>query len=189
VSSVWSGGISKQYYIFPATASYAARDFSFRISMATSSSDLKVPYTNLANITRHLIMLEGTAHVLHQGHYDIVMHPYTEIDVFNGGWASSASGKVTDLNLMVAKGVHGQMSILDNNGIAAVGGSCETCHKRYNHMAFFCGCGSASFVFSTGEVLDISRGDLLLVENARSDSQVDITLLDAKLIRIDVCCS
>lgn len=188
ITSTWAGGSSRQYYIFPATASYAARDFAFRISTAISSSDIEVPYTKLEGITRHLIMLEGTAHVFHQGYYDIVMHPYTEIDVFNGGWVSSACGEVTDFNLMVAKDVYGKLSVLHKAGMVTAGGFCGTCHKRYNHLAFFCGCGSASFIFSTGEVLDISCGDLLFAENVRSGIQVDITLRNVKLIRVDICC-
>lgn len=187
-TSLWSGGISKQYYIFPSTSSYAARDFFFRLSMAVASSDAEANYSNLLNITRHLIMIEGTSHVFHKGHYDIVMNPYTEIDVFDGGWESSGSGKVTDFNMMLAKGTHGKMSVVDKNGIAAVGGSCETCHKPYNRTAFLCGSGSASFAFSTGESLSISKGDMLLAEDIAPDINVNITLSDSKLVRMDVCC-
>ena len=66
-TSSWSGGISKQYYIYPPESSYAARDFKFRLSMATSSAEEEAAYSHLENITRHLVMLEGTAHVFHKG--------------------------------------------------------------------------------------------------------------------------
>lgn len=39
ITSEWAGGITKQYYIFPQSASLAARDFFVRLSMATAFTD------------------------------------------------------------------------------------------------------------------------------------------------------
>jgi hypothetical protein len=103
----------------------------------------------LNNITRHLVMLEGISHVFHRGHYDLVMHPYTEIDVFDGGWDSSGEGKVTDFNLMVSDSTHGRMSVIDQEGTVVLGHYCKTCGRLYNWVALFCGCGWASLAFST----------------------------------------
>lgn len=188
LTSVWSGGVSKQYYIFPATASYSGRDFSFRISVAAATTGDEAPYTNLPDVTRHLIMLEGIAHVVHEGRYELVMHPYREIDVFDGGWASSGRGRVTDLNLMVAGGSHGKMTVVDKNGSIPVAAVCEACQNQCNYLALFCGSGSAELSFSTGEAHSISCGDLLLAQAGAADSQVDVTLNNGKLIRMDVCC-
>ena len=188
LTSVWSGGVSKQYYIFPAAASYSNRDFYFRISVAVAATGDEAPYTNLPGITRHLIMLAGVAHVIHQDRYELVMHPYREIDVFDGGWVTSGQGKVTDLNLMVAGGSHGKMTIVNRAGTIPVAASCETCQDQCSHMALFCGGGSASLAFSTGEIYRISCGDLLLVQASESGSHADITLDTCKLIRMDVCC-
>ncbi len=187
-TSVWSGGTSRQYYIFPPSASYGERNFAFRMSLATSSSEAEAPYSNLENITRHLVMLDGAAHVVHKGHYELDMHPYAEIDVFDGGWESSGTGKVTDFNLMVAKGVHGRMSVIAEDKTVDLGGGCEQCSKRYNRTAFFCGSGSASLVFSTGETFRLDKGALLLVEEMPDASRVAVGLSEAKLVRMDVCC-
>ena len=188
-TSVWSGGVSKEYYLFPPTASYQGRDFSFRISVAQATSEGEAPYTNLPGITRHLVMLEGVAHVFHQGRYDLVMHPYREIDVFDGGWPSSGKGKVTDLNLMVGAGYHGVMTVIDKGGPLPVALLCETCRKVYSHTAFFNGSGNPSLVFSTGEVLHLSPGDLVMVEEGESGDTAEVTLNGAKLVRMDVCCT
>lgn len=186
-TSSWAGGISKQYYIYPPSSSYAARDFQFRLSMATSTAEEEAAYSHLENITRHLIMLEGTAHVFHKGHYDLVMHPYKEIDVFDGGWESSGSGKVTDFNLMLSKGASGKMSVVIEDSSATVGAVCADCNKGCNVTAFLCGCGSAEFEFSTGESFELAKGDLLLIEEINSESAVNIALKDAKLVRVDIC--
>lgn len=186
-TSSWSGGISKQYYIYPPTSSYAARDFQFRLSMATSSAEEEAAYSHLENITRHLIMLEGTAHVFHKGHYDLVMQPYKEIDVFDGGWESSGSGKVTDFNLMLGKGASGKMSVVEKDVSAILGAVCDTCNKACSVTAFLCGCGSASFEFPTGENFALAKGDLLLIEEIEVESVVMISLTDAKLVRMDIC--
>ena len=186
-TSSWSGGISRQYYIYPPTSSYAARDFQFRLSMAISSAEEEAAYSHLENITRHLIMLEGTAHVFHKGHYDLVMHPYQEIDVFDGGWESSGSGKVTDFNLMLGKGASGKMSVVEKDAYAIVGASCDSCNQACGVTAFLCGYGSALFEFSTGESFTLAKGDLLLIEEIKAETVVKITLTGAKLVRMDIC--
>ena len=186
-TSSWAGGISKQYYIYPASSSYAARDFQFRLSMAISSAEEEAAYSHLENITRHLIMLEGTAHVFHKGHYDLVMHPYQEIDVFDGGWESSGSGKVTDFNLMLGKGASGKMSVVTESSSTTLGVVCAECNKACDVTAFLCAYGSAELAFAAGESFALAQGDLLLIEEIDSEAVVDILLKDAKLVRIDIC--
>lgn len=187
LTSVWAGGIGKQYFIFPYSASFAARDFSIRLSMAIATSDEEAKFTPLDNITRHLIVLEGTSNISHKGHYDIVMHPYDQIDVFDGGWETFGKGKITDFNMQLDKNIHGNMSIVDKNRTVLIGGCCETCHNPYNMTAFFCGHGSSVFNFSTEESLRITKGDLLLIEDVPSDIYAAVELLDSKLVRMDWC--
>lgn len=186
-TSSWAGGISKQYYIYPASSSYAARDFQFRLSMAISSAEEEAAYSHLENITRHLIMLEGTAHVFHKGHYDLVMHPYEEIDVFDGGWESSGSGKVTDFNLMLGKGASGKMSVVTEDASATVGAVCADCNQACAITAFLCGYGSAELAFAARDCFALAQGDLLLIEEIKAEEVIKITLTGAKLVRMDIC--
>lgn len=188
ITSKWAGGESRQYFIYPVNSSYAARNFSFRLSMAESYSEEEAKYSNLENYTRHLIMLEGSAHVFHKNHYDIVMDPYKDIDVFDGGWESSASGRVTDFNMMLFKGCHGKMTVVENDGIVA-NELCIECKKPFDFNAFYCGSGEAFLEISTGEKIEISGGDLVILENVEVGFEINVKLKNSKLVRMDICCS
>lgn len=180
IVSKWAGGESRQYYIYPIESSYTLRNFMFRVSMATSYSEDESKYTNLENITRHLVMLEGTAHVFHKNHYDIIMNPYEYIDVFDGGWDSSASGKVVDFNLMTSKNVTASMSVMDKSNVIAL--DKESINK--NWQMFFCGYGSANFELSNSESINIFQNDLIIFEDV--DCDIKVQLNDSKLIKMYV---
>lgn len=180
IVSKWAGGESRQYYISPADSTYASRNFKFRVSMATSYSDEEAKYTNLEGFTRHLIMLEGTAHVFHKEHYDIILNPYENIDVFDGGWESSASGKVVDFNLMTSKNLPASMSVIEKNEVITTDN--ESSNK--NWLMFFCGCGSAAFKLPQGESANINKNDLIIFEDI--GSEIEVQLKDSKLIKMVV---
>lgn len=188
ITSKWAGGESRQYFIYPDGSSYADRNFSFRLSMAESYSEEEAKYSNLENYTRHLIMLEGTAHVFHKNHYDLVMEPYNNIDVFDGGWESSASGKVTDFNMMLSKNCHGRMTVVENDSVLK-NELCAEHNKTFDFNAFYCGEGKAVFEVSTGEKVELSEGDMAILESVGSEELIDVVLKDSKLVRMDICCT
>jgi len=187
ITSKWAGGESRQYFIYPLNSSYSDRNFSFRLSMAESYSEEEAKYSNLENYTRHLIMLEGKAHVFHKDHYDLLMEPYKHIDVFDGGWESSAAGKVTDFNMMLSKDFHGKMTVVENDGILK-NEFCREYNKTFDFNAFYCGKGEAVFEVSTGEKIEISEGDMAILENVENDVEINVVLKDSKLVRMDICC-
>lgn len=180
IVSKWAGGESRQYFIYPPEASYVFRDFLFRVSMATSYSDEEVKYTNLENLTRHLIMLQGTAHVFHKNHYDIVLKPYENIDVFDGGWESSATGKVVDFNLMTNKNVSASMSVIDKSEVIKT----DNTLNNKSWLMFFCGYGSASFELPNSESIDIVKNDLIIFEDIEGNIKIKVQINDSKLIKI-----
>ena len=184
IVSKWSGGESRQYYIYPSGSFYAARDFMLRVSMATAYSDEEAKYTDLENFTRYLIMLEGTAHVFHKNHYDIVMNPYENIDVFDGGWDSSSTGKVVDFNLMTSKNLTASMSVMDKNDVIKTNKE----YENKNWLIFFCGYGSASFELSSDESFNISKNDLIIFEDIETNFEIKVQLKDSKLIKMFVEC-
>jgi environmental stress-induced protein Ves len=188
ITSKWAGGESRQYFIYPVDSSYADRNFSLRLSTAESYSEEEAKYSNLENYARHLIMLEGKAHVFHKDHYDLVMEPYKDIDVFDGGWESSAAGKVTDFNMMLSKNCHGKMTVVENSGIFK-NEFCIEYNKQFDFNAFFCGEGRAVFEASTGEKVEISEGDMAILENVEHGVEINIVLKDSKLVRMDICCT
>jgi environmental stress-induced protein Ves len=185
ITSEWAGGESRQYYIYPPGSDYGLRNFMFRVSMAASYSDDKAKYSNLENFTRYLIMLEGTAHVFHKDHYDVVMNPYNEIDVFDGGWESYATGKVIDFNLMTSKNCKGSMSVVNKSCVIEIESG-----KNINHnwLMFFCGNGSASFDLSSGENINLLKNDLVVFENIESTLKINMHSGNAKLIKMFIHC-
>lgn len=183
----WAGGESRQYFIYPPNSSYSARDFSIRLSVATSTTNEEAKYTNLKNVTRHLIMIDGSTHVFHNNHYDLIMNPYEEIDVFDGGWESSAIGKVTDFGMMLGKDGYGKMSVVNNSGIISANNVCDNCKRSYNWLAFFCGKGKALFALLTGEEIEIKEYDMVIFKDIDPDFKLHLLLDDSKLVRMDIC--
>lgn len=185
VISEWAGGESRQYFIYPPDSDYSLRNFMFRVSMAASYFDDEAAYSSLENFTRILIMLDGTAHVYHKVHYDMVMRPYDEIDVFDGGWESYATGKVKDFNLMISKKCSGSMSVINKSCVIEF----EANKKgNKNWLMFFCGDGSCLFELSSGEDIQICKDDLIIFEDIESNFKINIHSDNLKLIKITVQC-
>jgi hypothetical protein len=115
------------------------------------------------------------------------MEPYKDIDVFDGGWESSAAGKVTDFNMMLSKDCHGKMTVVENDGILK-NELCTEHNKPFDFKAFYCGNGRAVFEVSTGEKFEISEGDMAILENVEHNIEINVVLKNSKLVRMDICC-
>lgn len=106
----WPGGTTTQLFIYPSEADYQKRNFLFRISTATVEVE-KSDFTSLPGFHRKLMVLEGELAIHHKNHYSKNLKKF-EQDEFDGGWETSAEGRVTDFNLMMADGVEGSIEIL-----------------------------------------------------------------------------
>ncbi len=149
--SLWAGGSSSQIAIWPEDGDYAKRDFLYRISTAIADKDEWSDYTALPGVTRHLLMLDGSAELVHEGHYDLLMQPYEPVETFDGGWTSRAKGKVRDFNLMCKGGCKGRMCVGIPEFEAAV-----------SHRLLFCADGEVELHF-VDEVIHLGREDALLL--------------------------
>ncbi|MDP2687756.1 MAG: HutD family protein [Aequorivita sp.] len=98
LTTQWSGGSSTQLYIFPATATYAARNFELRLSTAKVEV-AESTFTPLPGIHRKLMLLEGEISITHEGQYSKHLKPF-EVDHFSGDWKTTAIGTCTDFNVM-----------------------------------------------------------------------------------------
>ncbi|MGB4439013.1 MAG: hypothetical protein WBJ13_07285 [Sedimentibacter sp.] len=87
-----------------------------------------------------------------------------------------------------ARNCNVMMSVVDKNVMITTNDFCETCNKKYNWLAFFCGCGYASFKLLNDEIFSISKGDLILFEDISSELKINVSLEHSKLIRMDICC-
>lgn len=97
--SNWSGGWTKELYIFPETSKYNERNFKFRLSIATTENE-ESTFTSLPQINRFLSILEGELFLEHKNQYSRTLSQF-EIENFDGSWVTKAKGRVTDFNLML----------------------------------------------------------------------------------------
>ncbi len=108
-TGTWSGGTTTELFIWPRGASYARREFGFRISSAAvelGESD----FTPLAGVQRYITPLTGGFTLTHPGSEPVVLEPMAEPYGFSGEVATHCVGKATDLNFML-KGVEGAMTL------------------------------------------------------------------------------
>lgn len=105
--NVWSGGTTVELFVFPPEASYARRDFRFRLSSATVETETS-EFTSLPGISRQLMLLSGNLTVHHEGHHSKTLKKFG-VDQFEGDWKTSSIGQCTDFNLMTTGNTRGNM--------------------------------------------------------------------------------
>ncbi len=106
--STWSGGSTTQLYIYPEDASYADRNFQFRISTAKVEI-AESTFTSLPGFSRKLMILEGEITVHHEDQYSKKLTPF-EVDTFSGAWNTSAVGMCVDFNVMTAGTIQSELT-------------------------------------------------------------------------------
>ncbi len=108
-TSSWSGGTTTELFIYPENASYAKREFLFRISSAA----VELPesdFTPLEAVMRYITPLSGGFTLTHPGKAPVVMAPLDPPYYFSGETPTHCVGTATDFNLML-KGTDGRMSV------------------------------------------------------------------------------
>ncbi len=109
-TSAWSGGTTTEVFIWPEGASYAAREFAFRISSARVDLP-ESDFTPLPGVTRYITPLSGGFSLTHKTGDPIVLGPLAVPYRFDGGIDTHCVGTATDFNLML-KGVEGEMTLV-----------------------------------------------------------------------------
>ena len=112
-TSNWSGGTTTQLFIYPPEASYAARNFLFRISTATVETETST-FTDLTGFNRILLLLNGELSITHNNHQTHYLKPY-QPHSFDGGWHTTAEGKVTDFNVISNPNIQTQVTVIELN--------------------------------------------------------------------------
>lgn len=158
IPTIWDGGETFEYYIYPENALYANRDFLFRISAATIT---KVPsaFTKFNNYQRFLVMLDNDLNIKINGKEE----HYTPNDIFkfdsNSDIISYTKGN--DFNLMVSKNVETADVFFLNDAV------------QLNQSFIFLFTLNATSLKVNNETINLKRKDLLLIENK---DQSDILL-------------
>lgn len=112
-ASVWSGGLTYEYMIYPETARYSDRDFVFRISSATIE-EVPSPFTKFKGYHRYLVMLDNSLPI--EINKEKKIYEKYEIMEFNSDDEVTSYTKGVDFNWMVSEkiGYH-QLQITDRN--------------------------------------------------------------------------
>ena len=158
IPTIWDGGETFEYYIYPENSVYANRDFLFRISAATIS---KVPstFTKFKNYQRFLVMLGTNLNVNNNGKEE----QYTPNDIFKFDSNSDIISyiKGNDFNLMVSKNVETADVFFLNDLV----------HLNQSFIFLFAIIDTSIEI--NNEKVNLEKADLLLIENK---DRFDITL-------------
>ncbi len=110
----WAGGTTSQFYIYPKSASYAERNFDFRISKAlikVKGSD----FTYLQDYCRALIMLDNEIELTVDNRY-VKVNPENPF-YFSGNVKIQSQGKGTDINVICKNNFIPEIKLIKNNGL------------------------------------------------------------------------
>ena len=99
--SEWSGGQTRELYIAPAGSSYAARDFTLRLSTAGVAASHSV-FTALPDYERWLLLLSGELRLQHDGGEVVCMKPF-QVNAFSGQSRTLSWGECQDFNVMLRR--------------------------------------------------------------------------------------
>ncbi|MGM0123137.1 hypothetical protein IGI37_000503 [Enterococcus sp. AZ194] len=99
--SQWSGGETKEFYIYPETSAYAKKNFDYRISSATIAVEESL-FTSLPNYSRCLMVLENEVKLIHELPNEKIvcrLAPFQKT-YFSGAVTTRSIGKCKDFNVM-----------------------------------------------------------------------------------------
>ena len=155
IPTIWDGGETFEYYIYPENALYANRDFLFRISAATIS---KAPstFTKFNDYRRFLVMLDNDLNLNINGKDE----QYTPNDIFkfdsNNDIISYTKGN--DFNLMVSRNLEEADVFFLKDSV------------RLDQSFIFLFALNDTWIEENNETINLKKDDLLLIENKdRSD--------------------
>lgn len=149
-TSIWSGGMTNEYFIYPLNSKYANRDFLFRISSAIIK-EIPSEFTKFDGFRRYLTMLEGNLELS----INEQKQQYAEHELFSflstDNILSYSAGK--DFNLMLNNSISDEVVKIAN--------------ETFNCSSSFC------FLFAikniqikiNSKIVDLDTYDCLVIEN------------------------
>jgi uncharacterized protein len=158
IVSNWSGGSTKQIYIYPENASLAERDFDFRISSAKVDIESS-NFTKFEGYQRILMVLQGELQINHEGHHTRHLKTF-EQDTFSGSWETNSKGKVVDFNLIFKPTYSCQLSYhpLKRNQ------QFQIKKKANNYVGIYIYSGLIAFK-QHEKTIELKPGDCVILEN------------------------
>ena len=178
--SKWTGGTTTQLAIFPEDADYLKRNFIWRLSTATCDLE-ETTFSKLPDYDRVLMVLKGDVVLAHQ---DVRVARLGELeqDRFDGGYHTKSFGKITDYNLMTAKGNKGYLDVIE-----LTADSRELEFEKDEELdrfdvTFYCRDGYATITAGT-ETFMLMPGQQMVASFVRGDEVKMSVMGDGTLIR------
>ena len=173
LSNKWSGGTTTQLYIYPENELYENKNFKFRISSAKVELEESI-FTNLPNIKRKIMVLEGKLKLIHENHHSIVLEKFDQ-DTFYGDWNTKSYGKVIDFNLMLSENTDGIMEYINLENEKTINYDNNNEYKSLTEV-FYCVKGKINISINdkceqleTGDVAIIKNNDKLKIKLNNSE--------------------
>lgn len=104
--SVWSGGKTYEYCIYPSEGSYSEKRFKLRISSATIE-DVPSTFTKFDGFRRYLVMLDNTLQINHNK--EDKEYKQDSLFVFNSSDDITSFSQGTDFNLMLTNSIQDEV--------------------------------------------------------------------------------
>ena len=170
--SKWSGGTTKELFIYPKDAIYSEGNFKWRLSSAVVDVEESV-FTSLPRVERIIMVIQGELLLKHEGHHTVNLKQY-EQDSFSGHWITRSFGKVRDFNLMMEKGNCGKLEVIfinENENIDIVWEKHLDNSKIVSSkaVAFYMVKGKVEVNFLNGKKEILYEEDLLLISGDLGD--------------------
>ncbi len=154
-SSIWSGGLTYEYMIYPETANYADRDFVFRISSATIEQEPSV-FTKFKGYHRYLVMLDNSLNIEINAAKKV--YEKYEIMEFNSDDDVISYTKGIDFNWMVSEKIsHHKLKITNSS---------EDCNARVIILFSL----HSTVIKINDKPYDLKPHDLLVIENEKKEN-------------------
>jgi len=153
--SVWSGGLTYEYIIYPETANYTDRDFVFRISSATIEQEPS-EFTKFKGYHRYLVMLDNCLNI--EINKEKKRYEKYEIMEFNSDDEVTSYTKGTDFNWMVSERTgHHKLKIANSN-------------QNYNAEIIILFALDTTVIKINEKPYDLEPHDLLVIENLEKEN-------------------
>ncbi|RKR08290.1 environmental stress-induced protein Ves [Flavobacterium sp. 90] len=154
-ASIWSGGLTYEYMIYPKTANYADRDFVFRISSATIE-EVPSKFTKFKGFYRYLVMLDNSLHI--EINKEKKIYEKYEIMEFNSDDEVTSYTKGIDFNWMVSEKIrHHKLKITNIN-------------QNYNAEIIVLFSLDTTTITVNEKQYDLEPYDLLVIENPEKEN-------------------
>jgi environmental stress-induced protein Ves len=176
--SDWSGGKTKELFIYPENSDYKEKNFDWRISSASVEIEESI-FTKLPGINRIIMPLKGVLSLNHLQHRKVKLNEF-EQDRFRGDWTTKSKGEVIDFNVMftddfdaslVYKSLNSQQSLVFEAATDA-------------DIFIYCISGNiqiSEITITTDEALYLTKSSMNKFNiNATDNSQILITLVTRK---------